>query len=165
MLAEFTNASIQGTDARVAVGINLAEPLELRLRRDHLTRDHSRRVEHRLSFLLDIKCAVLARELSELVGGLVEILLGDLEALFEKHAFAVGGGSRQLRNEQVKFVDVCVRNGRGSLRTAICYADGDDAALSVFRNRCVLIEPHSCIDNKPPAVNFFQIKLLYEAVL
>jgi hypothetical protein len=47
----------------------------------------------------------------------------------------------------------------------ISHADGDDAALLVFRNRGVFIESHPCIYDEARAVNFSQIKLLDESVL
>ena len=93
MLAKFPHASVQRTHAGIVIGIDLPEPLELRLRGDHLSGYRSRRVQHRLSLLLDIKRVVLAGELSELVGGIVQVLLGDLEALLEKHSLAVCGRS------------------------------------------------------------------------
>ena len=91
--AKFRDPSLQRADARVVVGIDLSEPLELRLRGDHLACDGSRGVQHRLTFLLDIKCVVLAGELCELVGGIVQVLFDNLEALLKKRALAVRGRS------------------------------------------------------------------------
>src|SRR5260370_42256165 len=108
---------------------------------------------------------VLAGELSELVRGIVQVLLRDLEALLEKHAFAVRGRSRELGDERVQLVDIRARQGCGSLRTVIRHVDGDDSALPVFRNRRVFIEFRPCIHHEPLAINSSQIKLLDEAVL
>jgi hypothetical protein len=59
-------------------------------------------------------------------------LLGDLEALLEKHPFTVRGGSREFGNKRIQLVDIGAREGRGPLRIVISYADGDDAALLVL---------------------------------
>src|SRR5207244_13552959 len=99
LLAKFCDAIVQGTHSGIVFGIDLSKPLELRLRGDHFACDCPRRVQHRFSFLLDVERVVLAGKLRELIGGIVQILLRHLEALFEKHSFAVRGRSRELGNE------------------------------------------------------------------
>ena len=69
--AKFPDAGVQRADPGIAVGIDLTEPLKLRLRGDQFTGDHSRRIEHGLAFLLDVECVVLTRKLRKLVRGSV----------------------------------------------------------------------------------------------
>src|SRR6266576_3794433 len=106
LFAKFPNAGIQRTDARIVFRIDLAEPLKLRLCGDHLAYDCSCGVQHCLSFLLDVESVVLAGELSELVRGIVQVLLRYSEAFLEEHAFAVRRRSRELGNERVQLVDI-----------------------------------------------------------
>src|SRR5260370_39023624 len=108
------------------MGVDVGKSLGVGFRGDYLARYRARRVQHSLSFLLDIEGVVLAGELSELVRGIVQVLLRDLEALLEKHAFAVRGRSRELENERVQLVDIRARQGCGSIRTVIRHVGADD---------------------------------------
>ena len=119
-------------DARIVVGIDLAEPLELRLRYDHLAGNCSRSIQHRLSLLLDIKRVVLAGKLRELVGGIIQVLFRDLEALLEKLAFTVRGRSGQFGNKRIQLVYIGAREGRSPLWSVIRHADADNAALLIL---------------------------------
>src|SRR4029077_5236719 len=60
LLAKLPDASVQRAHARVVVGIDLAESLELRLRRNHLAGDGASGIQHGLAFLLNVERIVLA---------------------------------------------------------------------------------------------------------
>src|ERR1700676_2605621 len=89
LLAKRRDASFQRPHARVTVGVDLAEPFKLRLSRDHLACNCSRRIQNRLAFLLDVEGVVLAGKLRKLVDGFIEISLRNFQAFFEEHAFTV----------------------------------------------------------------------------
>src|SRR6266851_5159040 len=140
LLAKFRDTSTQRADARVVVGIDLSESLELRLSGDHLACNCSGRVQHGLAFLLDVERVVLAGKLRKLIHGLIEVYLRDLEAFLEKHSFPVRGGRRQIGNERVQLINVGVFESCGALGTVIGNTDGYDTAFAVFRNRCIFVE-------------------------
>src|SRR5260370_15984115 len=109
----------------------MAQSLQLGLCRDHLSGEVGRYIQHRPPFLLDVQRVVLAGELRKLIRGLVKIQLDSFETLLKKDPFAMRGRSRQLGDKQIQLVDVSGSDGSGTLRTAVCYIDRDDPALSI----------------------------------
>ncbi len=69
--AQFHDTRVQGLNARVVIGVDLPQPLELRLCRNQLTGEVGGHIQHRFSFLLNVECIVLAGKLSQLVRSFV----------------------------------------------------------------------------------------------
>ncbi len=162
---KFGNASVQGTNAGIAVGVDLTQAFELSFGGDQLAGKIGGNVEHGLAFLLNVESAVLAGELSELVGSVVEVLLDDLETTFEENALAMSGGSGEAGNESVEFVDIGGGESLGALRATVGNTDGDDAALAIFKDGGAFIQLEAGIGKKLRAINFAQIELLDEVLL
>ena len=132
LLAKFRHAGVQRQNARVVIGVDLPESLELRLCGDHLPCKIGSRIQHRFSFLLDVERIVFTRKLSKLVRGIVQILLRNLKTFFEKYPLPVRGRSRQFRNQRIQFVNISIGKSSGSLRASVGNADGNDSTLFVF---------------------------------
>src|SRR5271170_2140059 len=165
LFSELCYPALERADAGIVVAVDLAQAFELGFGCDQFAGHPARSLQRRFAHGLNIDGAVLARELRQLVGRVVEILFGDFEALLEKHTLAMRGRDRELSDERIQLVNVGLGQIRRTLWTMIRYADADDAALAIFRDDGALVEDGARILFQALAIHLLQIELLDQPYL